>query len=481
MLVGFAAIMSGLTIALMSIDAMNLSVIMSCGTDSERLYASAIGPLLDDRHLLLVTLLLGNSAAAETLPIFLDRISTTRAAIFLSVTLILIFSEIIPQAVFSKHKLKMGAYLSRFVTFLTYVVWPIAYPLARLLDRVLGKDHTTVFRRAALKELTKAHLRHPESNHGGPLTQDEVRILNGTLDMADKTAVQAMRPLEDTFMLHCNAELNMGTLKNIMATGHSRVPIFNKGMHNVTSLLFVKDLLLIKASERMTIAQAVARFPALTRPILRIPHTLPLLDLLNRFSKGSARLALVVAQRDVLASPEELEESMAMGIVTLEDVIEELIQEEILDESDQGVDVVAMLAHKFALEKAATDVRLSRGRSREFKKIQASMQSPSRLSPLAHRRRRSAFQPEVDDETWKPLALASLMKTRQPSQVAVCDGMTHTNALPDGAAVAVAGSSAGVHSTHIFQSALDGRAHEVATHRLGQGEEGGRRRGTSEC
>ena len=88
---------------------------------------------------------------------------------------------------------------------------------------------------------------------------------------------------------------------------------------------------------------------------------------------------------------------------------------------------------------------------------------------------------EVDDETWKPLALASLMKTRQPSQVAVCDGTTHTNALPDGAAVAVAGSSAGVHSTHIFQSALDVRADEVATHRLGQGEEGGRRRGTSEC
>eukprot|EP00277_Geminigera_cryophila_P019963 CAMPEP_0179491542 /NCGR_PEP_ID=MMETSP0799-20121207/66153_1 /TAXON_ID=46947 /ORGANISM="Geminigera cryophila, Strain CCMP2564" /LENGTH=414 /DNA_ID=CAMNT_0021308019 /DNA_START=38 /DNA_END=1284 /DNA_ORIENTATION=+ len=402
--------MSGLTIALMSIDAMNLSVIMS-------------------------------RAAAETLPIFLDRISTTRAAIFLSVTLILIFSEIIPQAVFSKHKLKMGAYLSRFVTFLTYVVWPIAYPLARLLDRVLGKDHTTVFRRAALKELTKAHLRHPESNHGGPLTQDEVRILNGTLDMADKTAVQAMRPLEDTFMLHCNAELNMGTLKNIMATGHSRTS---------------------------SSALSSTHPPNPTHP----PYT-AILDLLNRFSKGSARLALVVAQRDVLASPEELEESMAMGIVTLEDVIEELIQEEILDESDQGVDVVAMLAHKFALEKAATDVRLSRGRSREFKKIQASMQSPSRLSPLAHRRRRSAFQPEVDDETWKPLALASLMKTRQPSQVAVCDGMTHTNALPDGAAVAVAGSSAGVHSTHIFQSALDGRAHEVATQDSDRGRKGG--------
>jgi len=153
-------------------------------------------------------------------------------------------------------------------------------------------------------------------------------------------------------MLDDSSELNMGTLKNIIATGHSRVPVYRKSLRKVTSLLFVKDLLMIKASERQTIAAARARFPALVRPILRVPRTLPLLELLNLFKKGTARLALVVDCSYPRPTAGQLERSVALGIITLEDVIEELIQEQILDETDQGVDVVAMLAHKFALEKA---------------------------------------------------------------------------------------------------------------------------------
>jgi hypothetical protein len=118
MLALFAAIMSGLMLALMSVDSMNLSVILSCGTDLERLYAEAMKPLLRNRHLLLVTLLLGNAVAAETLPIVLDRILSARMAILVSVTVLLIFSEIIPQALCSKHKLVVGGLMARFVSFL---------------------------------------------------------------------------------------------------------------------------------------------------------------------------------------------------------------------------------------------------------------------------------------------------------------------------------------------------------------------------
>lgn len=149
--------------------------------------------------------------------------------------------------------------------------------------------------------------------------------------------------------------------------------------------------------------------PHITRPIQRVPHSLPLLDLLNRFSKSSARLALVVAQQDPLTPQEDLTRCDAMGIITLEDVIEELIQEEILDETDQGVDVVAMLAHKFALERTETDLR--RGRSRDFKRIISSAQ----VSPPRVRARRSSVG-EVEEETWKPIALASLMKRRHPAE-----------------------------------------------------------------
>lgn len=190
-----------------------------------------------------------------------------------------------------------------------------------------------------------------------------------------------------------------------MATGHSRVPVFEKSPHNVTWLLMVKDLLLVQPAERRTISAAAREVPGLLRPIQRVSHTLPLLDLLNRFSKGSARLALVVDGEDA-----------AVGIITLEDVIEELIQEEILDETDQGVDVVAMLAHKFALQKAASDHKqvVTRGRSRRAKQILSSGQSPQH-PPLRQRSATAVAVGELEEETWKPIALASLMKTRQAS------------------------------------------------------------------
>ena len=187
LLVLFAAAFSGLTIALMSIDPMNLAVITSSGTGAERVYASAIAPLLRDRHLLLVTLLLGNAVAAESLPIFLDTITSTHSAIMLSITLVLIFSEIIPQALFSKHKLQIGAFLASFVRSLIVLFYPVAFPIAKLLDIVLGADNPTIFRRSALKELTKAHLETEDAESHtirGSLSMDEVRILNGTLDMA---------------------------------------------------------------------------------------------------------------------------------------------------------------------------------------------------------------------------------------------------------------------------------------------------------
>jgi len=387
LLLVFAAIFSGLTIALMAIDPMQLAVIRSSGTDSERLYASAIAPLLHDRHLLLVTLLIGNAVAAETLPVCLERIASSRTAVLLSVTLIIVFAEIIPQALFSKHKLQIGAFLARFVKFLTRLFYPAAFPIAKLLDFVLGKDNPTIYRRAALKELTKAHL-DTGTGRGGSLSKDEVRILQGTLDMADKTARHAMRPLEDTFMLEADSELNMGTLKNIMATGHSRVPVYSKSLRRISSLLLVKDLLLIDPARRLTVHQAQREFPKLARPIQRIPHTFPLLDLLNLFRTGSARLALVVEEPDHVAHLSSLDACMPVGIITLEDVIEELIQEEILDESDQGVDVVAMLAHKFARKRADADQRESlqaRGRSRALKQIISSHRSPAKKA--ASRRR----------------------------------------------------------------------------------------------
>ena len=132
-LVCFAAIMAGLTVAYMSLDALNIQIIEASGTDHERKYARAILPLLKNRHLLLVTLLIGNATAMEALPIFLDRLVSPYMAILLSVTMVLIFGEILPQAICAHYSLPIGAFLSRFVMVLQLLCSPVAWPVSKLL------------------------------------------------------------------------------------------------------------------------------------------------------------------------------------------------------------------------------------------------------------------------------------------------------------------------------------------------------------
>lgn len=78
---------------LLSLDLMTLKIMREGGTPKERKHAAKIYPLVSRHHLLLVTLLLGNAAAVEAMPIFLDKLSDPVTAIVISVTAVLIFGE----------------------------------------------------------------------------------------------------------------------------------------------------------------------------------------------------------------------------------------------------------------------------------------------------------------------------------------------------------------------------------------------------
>jgi metal transporter CNNM len=93
----FAGMMSGLTVGLASIDRLALEV-DSMGNSQVKEMTDRIFPVIDQHHWMLVTLLLCNAAAMETLPIFLDQIFSSAIAVLISVVLILLFGEIIPQA-----------------------------------------------------------------------------------------------------------------------------------------------------------------------------------------------------------------------------------------------------------------------------------------------------------------------------------------------------------------------------------------------
>nr|XP_043618964.1 DUF21 domain-containing protein At2g14520-like [Erigeron canadensis] len=402
-LVLFAGMMSGLTLGLMSLSLVDLEVLAKSGTPKDRKYAEKILPVVRRQHLLLCTLLICNAAAMEALPIFLDALVTAWGAILISVTLILLFGEIIPQSVCTRYGLAIGAYVAPFVRILVWVCFPVAYPISKLLDYLLGNEHVALFRRAELKTLVNFH--GNEAGKGGELTHDETTIIAGALELTEKTASDAMTPISDTFAVDINAKLDRNLMNLILEKGHSRIPIYYEHPTNIIGLVLVKNLLTIHPEDEVPVKSITIR------KIPKVPETLPLYDILNEFQKGHSHMAVVVKQcnktidqaatksptsdetkevrvdidgdnkssrensvksnrafqkwksfpnngnnsyrgsfrskkwnKDMYSDILEIEgkplpklleeEEEAVGIITMEDVIEELLQEEIYDETD---------------------------------------------------------------------------------------------------------------------------------------------------
>ncbi|KAG5104946.1 hypothetical protein AAZX31_15G099000 [Glycine max] len=396
-LVIFAGIMSGLTLGLMSLGLVDLEILQRSGSPSEKKQAAVILPVVQKQHQLLVTLLLCNAAAMEALPIYLDKMFNQYVAIILSVTFVLFFGEVIPQAICSRYGLAVGANFVWLVRILMIICYPVAYPIGKVLDCLLGHNEA-LFRRAQLKVLVSIHSQ--EAGKGGELTHDETTIISGALDLTEKTAEAAMTPIESTFSLDVNSKLDWEAMGKILARGHSRVPVYSGNPKNIIGLLLVKSLLTVRPeTETPVSAVSIRRIP-------RVPSDMPLYDILNEFQKGSSHMAAVVRARgkgktipettdeetyeenkgvggdSQLTAPllqkqneksesfivdidkfsrspsinkstglqrsdstrngsfsDNIEDGEVIGIITLEDVFEELLQEEIVDETDEYVDV----------------------------------------------------------------------------------------------------------------------------------------------
>ncbi|KAK3064227.1 hypothetical protein LTS18_009031, partial [Coniosporium uncinatum] len=318
---------AGLTIALMGQDEVYLQVIATSGEGKERKHAAKVLNLLKKgKHWVLVTLLLSNVITNETLPIVLDRsLGGGWPAVLSSTVLIVIFGEIVPQSICVRFGLPIGAWMSPAVLALMWIMSPVAWPTAKLLDYLLGEDHGTTYKKAGLKTLVTLH-RTLGTSPDERLNKDEVTIISAVLDLKEKTVGSIMTPMNDVFTLSADAVLDEAMMDNILSAGYSRIPIYEPdNIHNFVGMLLVKMLITYDPED----AVRVRDFSLAT-----LPETGPdtsCLDIVNFFQEGKSHMVLV--------SNHPGEAYGAMGVVTLEDVIEELIGEEIVDESDVFVDV----------------------------------------------------------------------------------------------------------------------------------------------
>ncbi|TFK68901.1 DUF21-domain-containing protein [Pluteus cervinus] len=292
-----SGLFAGLTLGYMSLDETQLNVLSISGTPKQREYASKIMPIRKNGHLLLVTLLLANMIVNESLPIIADPILGGGVqSVVTSTVLIVIFSEIIPQSLFTRHGLYLGAKMAGFTMCLIYLLGIIAWPVAKLLEFVLGPHHGIIYRRAELKELIAMH--SSQSTHGGDLKTDTVAIIGATLDLQEKVVMQAMTPIDNVFMLSIDSKLDSDLLKEICLTGHSRVPVYEEvdipvskegtqKVKKIVGILLVKQCVLLDPKD----AIPIRKLPLNKVPF--VPRNEPLLGMLDKFQEGRSHIAIV--------------------------------------------------------------------------------------------------------------------------------------------------------------------------------------------
>ncbi|XP_004567033.1 metal transporter CNNM4 isoform X2 [Maylandia zebra] len=318
---------SGLNLGLMALDPMELRIVQSCGTDKEKKYARKIEPIRSKGNYLLCSLLLGNVLVNTTLTILLDDlIGSGLGAVVASTIGIVIFGEIVPQALCSRHGLAVGANTILVTKFFMFLTFPLSFPVSKLLDFLLGQEIGTVYNREKLVEMLK--VTEPYND----LVKEELNMIQGALELRTKTVEDVMTPIANCFMIQADAVLDFNTMSEIMESGYTRIPVYDEERSNIVDILYVKDLAFVDPDD-CTNLKTITKF--YNHPVHFVFHDTKLDAMLEEFKKGKSHLAIVQKVNNEGEGDPFYE---VLGLVTLEDVIEEIIKSEILDESDLYTD-----------------------------------------------------------------------------------------------------------------------------------------------
>ncbi|XP_035847648.1 metal transporter CNNM4 isoform X3 [Sander lucioperca] len=318
---------SGLNLGLMALDPMELRIVQSCGTEKEKKYARKIEPIRSKGNYLLCSLLLGNVLVNTTLTILLDDLTGSGlGAVVASTVGIVIFGEIVPQALCSRHGLAVGADTIMVTKFFMFLTFPVSFPVSKLLDFMLGEEIGIVYNREKLVGMLK--VTEPYND----LVKEELNMIQGALELRNKTVEDVMTPTDHCFMIQADAVLDFNTMSEIMESGYTRIPVYDDERSNIVDILYVKDLAFVDPDDCTTL-KTITKF--YNHPVHFVFHDTKLDAMLEEFKKGKSHLAIVQKVNNEGEGDPFYE---VLGLVTLEDVIEEIIKSEILDESDLYTD-----------------------------------------------------------------------------------------------------------------------------------------------
>ncbi|XP_014237046.1 metal transporter CNNM4 isoform X1 [Trichogramma pretiosum] len=323
----FSALFSGLNLGLMAIDRTELKILCNTGTEKEKRYARTIQPVRNHGNYLLCSILFSNVLVNSIFTIILEELTSGFVAVSCSTLAIVIIGEISPQAICSRHGLCVGA-KTIYITKLTMLItFPLSYPISKLLDFLLGEEIGNVYNRERLKELVKVTTGYND------LEKDEVNIIAGALELRKKTVADVMTRIDDVYMLNYNRTLDFETVSEIMSSGFSRIPVYEGARTNIITMLYIKDLAFVDPDDNMPL-KTLCQF--YQNPCNFVFEDVTLDVMFKQFKEGHKGHMAFVQRVNSEGEGDPFYE--VIGLVTLEDVIEELIQAEIIDETDVFTD-----------------------------------------------------------------------------------------------------------------------------------------------
>lgn len=312
-----SALISGAEVAFFGLSASDVNEI----DEKKTTRSNIIVKLLDRPKKLLATILIANNAINIGVVLLFSVIGDTLFAsieldwlrfvleVVVATFLILMFGEILPKVYANRNRIAFAHLMAYPLKVFDFLFSPLSLPMRSgtlFLYNKLGKQKSNL----SVDHLSQAL----ELTDDGDTTKEEQKILQGIVSFGNTDTKQVMRPRIDIFALSEDMKFPE-VLGEIKKNGYSRIPVFSENMDNVLGVLYVKDLL-------PYIDRKTFNWMTLIRDPYFVPENKKLDDLLLEFQEKKNHLAVVVD-----------EYGGTSGIVTLEDIIEEIVGD-ITDEFD---------------------------------------------------------------------------------------------------------------------------------------------------
>ncbi|MDF1848169.1 MAG: HlyC/CorC family transporter [Parvibaculaceae bacterium] len=289
--------------------------------------AQHVQRLTEDRERLIGAILLGNnlvnilaSALATSLLIFFFGDAGVVYATLVMTALVLIFAEVMPKTYAISHTDRMALAVAPIIGFVVRVFAPITTTIAFIVQRTLGlfgvstdgADHAL----SVHDELRGAiNLHHQE----GQVVKRDKDMLGGILDLSELEVEEIMVHRKNMIMVDADQPA-IDIIREVMQSPHTRIPLWQREPENIVGVLHAKDLLRAIAGDEAD-PDTLDILSLATKPWF-VPETTSVQGQLNAFLRMKTHFALVVDEYGGL-----------MGLVTLEDILEEIVGD-IADEHD---------------------------------------------------------------------------------------------------------------------------------------------------